>query len=430
MRTGGNHTNDGPIGERYTGAMEVYLVGGAVRDELLEYPFRERDWVVVGATPQELLDAGYTQVGKDFPVFLHPETRDEYALARTERKQGHGYTGFTVHYDPDVTLEQDLQRRDLTINAIARDENGGLIDPYGGQRDIGERILRHVSPAFTEDPLRVLRTARFAARYHHLGFTVADETIELMSEIVGQGELAHLPAERIWVEMEKALAERNPEVFFNVLRECHALAALLPEIEALFGVPQSPEHHPEIDTGVHTLMALQQAAARSGATDVRWAALVHDLGKGTTPETEWPRHIAHEHRGLKLISSVCKRLKVPNQHRDLALKVCEFHTHCHRALELKGKTILKVLHATDALRRPDRFEAFLTVCEADARGRLGLEDREYPQADYLRKALTIAQSVTAVQFVEEGISGKALGEAIEAKRASLLEAQRPGTKGH
>jgi tRNA nucleotidyltransferase (CCA-adding enzyme) len=404
--------------------MKVYLVGGAVRDKLLNYPFHEKDWVVVGATPAQLLDEGYNQVGKDFPVFLHPETKEEYALARIERKQGHGYTGFAVDCDPGVTLEQDLGRRDLTINAIARDLDGTIIDPYGGQRDIEARLLRHVSDAFTEDPLRVLRTARFAARYHHLGFTVAPETAELMSNIVKQGELAHLPAERIWVEMERALGERNPQVFVTVLRDCGALAALIPELEALFGVPQTAEHHPEIDTGVHTLMSLQQATLLSDGTDVRLAILLHDLGKGTTPEAEWPRHIAHEHRGLKLIKAVCLRLKVPNQHRDLALKVCEFHTHCHRALELRGKTILKVLNATDALRRPDRFEAFLLTCEADARGRLGLEDRDYPQADYLRGALELVSSVSAAQFAEQGVSGKALGEAITAERIKRLDGRR------
>ena len=315
-------------------------------------------------------------------------------------------------------------RRDLTINAMARDDDGNIIDPYGGQQDLESRVLRHVSDAFTEDPLRVLRTARFAARYAHLGFSVAPETIALMAEIVSQGELAHLPAERIWVEMERALGERNPEVFVEVLRDCGALDKLLPEVEALFGVPQTAEHHPEIDSGVHTLMALQQAVKLSAANDVRFAVLIHDLGKGTTPEAEWPRHIAHEHRGIKLVDKACKRLKAPNQFRDLARKVCEYHTHCHRALELRGKTILKLLNATDALRRPDRFEAFLLACEADARGRLGLEDRDYPQADYLRQALVIAQDVTAAQFAQEGVQGKALGEAITAERVRRLEALR------
>jgi len=404
--------------------METYLVGGAVRDALLGYPSSERDWVVVGASPQDMLDKGYLQVGRDFPVFLHPQTKDEYALARTERKQGHGYTGFAVHCDPAVTLEQDLLRRDLTINAMARSESGAIIDPYGGQRDLAAKILRHVSAAFVEDPLRVLRTARFAARYAHLGFTVAAETIALMAEIVHQDELAHLPAERVWTEIERALGERNPEVFIQVLRDCGALQRLLPELEALFGVPQTAHYHPEIDTGIHTLMALQQAARLTPATDVRFAVLIHDLGKGGTPPAEWPRHIAHEQRGLKLVDAVCRRLKSPAAHRELALKACEYHTHCHRALELRGKTLLKLLNATDALRRPDRFEAFLLACEADARGRKGLEQRDYPQADYLRRALQIARDVGAAQFTQAGMEGRALGAAISAERVRRLDALR------
>jgi tRNA nucleotidyltransferase (CCA-adding enzyme) len=406
--------------------MEIYLVGGAVRDELLGYPVAERDWVVVGARPEDLLDQGYQQVGKDFPVFLHPESKDEYALARTERKSGHGYTGFAVHYDPAVTLEEDLLRRDLTVNAMARDGVGNIIDPYGGQADLAARILRHVSGAFVEDPLRVLRTARFAARYAHLDFSVAPETIALMADIVSQGELGHLPAERIWLEMERALGERNPDVFIQVLRDCGALEKLLPEVEALFGVPQTAAHHPEIDTGVHTLMALQQAVTLCANTDVRFAILLHDLGKGTTPQAEWPRHIAHEHRGLKLVKAACARLKTPNRHRELALQVCEYHTHCHRALELRGTTILKLFNATGALRRPERFEDFLLACEADSRGRLGFEDRAYPQADYLRRALAIAREVTAAEFTEQGLEGKALGEAINAERVRRLEALRGG----
>ena len=404
--------------------MEIYLVGGAVRDALLGYPSSERDWVVVGASPADMLDNGYQQVGRDFPVFLHPQTKDEYALARTERKQGHGYTGFAVHCDPSVTLEQDLLRRDLTVNAMARAESGAIIDPYGGQRDLAAKILRHVSAAFVEDPLRVLRTARFAARYAHLGFSVAAETIELMAHIVLQDELAHLPAERIWTEIERALGERNPEVFIAVLRDCGALQRLLPELEALFGVPQTADYHPEIDTGIHTLMALQQAARLTPATDVRFAVLIHDLGKGGTPAAEWPRHIAHEQRGLKLVDAVCKRLKSPGAHRELALQVCAHHTLCHRALELRGKTLLKLLTATDALRRPERFEAFLLACEADARGRKGLEQRDYPQADYLRRALDIAREVSAAQFTGTGVEGKALGAAISAERVRRLDALR------
>ena len=401
--------------------MNIYLVGGAVRDQLLDYPVTERDWVVVGARPKELLEQGYQQVGKDFPVFLHPETKDEYALARTERKQGHGYTGFAVHCDPEVTLEQDLMRRDLTVNAMAQDSDGHIIDPYGGQRDLDARVLRHVSDAFVEDPLRVLRTARFAARYAHLGFTVAEETTALMADIVQQGELAHLPAERIWIELDRALGERNPEVFIEVLRVCGALAAVLPEVEALFGVPQTEKHHPEIDSGVHTLMTLQQAVKLSDARDVRFAVLLHDLGKGITPEAEWPRHIAHEHRGLKLVKAVCKRMKAPNQYRDLALKACEYHLHSHRARELRGKTLLKLLNATGGLRQPERFEAFLLTCEADARGRLGREDSDYPQADYLRKAREVAAGVTASLFADSGIEGKALGSAIAEEQVKRLE---------
>jgi tRNA nucleotidyltransferase (CCA-adding enzyme) len=404
--------------------MEIYLVGGAVRDELLDYPVEERDWVVVGARPQDLLDRGYRQVGKDFPVFLHPESKEEYALARTERKRGHGYTGFAVDCDPGVTLEEDLRRRDLTVNAMARASDDSLIDPYGGQRDLEDRVLRHVSEAFVEDPLRVLRTARFAARYHHLGFTIAPETLGLMSEIVAQDELAHLPAERIWVELERALGERHPEVFVEVLRDCGALTRILPEVDVLFGVPQTAHYHPEIDTGVHTLMTLQQAARLSPATSMRFAVLVHDLGKGTTPREEWPRHIGHERRGVKLVQRVCKRLRTPRLHRDLAVHVCEYHTHCHRALELRGKTVLKLFNAVGAFRDPERFEQFLLACEADARGRLGFEDQDYPQADYLRRALAAASEVTAARFVRQGLEGKALGAAISAERVRVLEALR------
>ena len=404
--------------------MKTYLVGGAVRDSLLGHPFTERDYVVVGATPEELLAKGYSQVGKDFPVFLHPETKAEYALARTERKSGHGYHGFEVHADPGVTLEEDLLRRDLTINAIAKDDDDNLIDPYGGQQDLENKILRHVSQAFVEDPLRVLRTARFAARYAHLGFTVAPETIALMSEITASGELEHLPAERIWNETERALGERSPAVFVEVLRECGALKALLPEVDILFGVPQTAEYHPEIDTGVHVLMCLEQAAALTEDSAVRFAVLLHDLGKGTTPKADWPSHIAHEQRGVKLVKRVCKRLKAPNRHRDLALAVCEYHLLCHRALELRGKTVLKLLRATGALRQPSRFEGFLLACEADSRGRKGLEQRPYPQAEYLARALATAQEVTAADFADQGLAGRALGEAITAEQTRRLEALR------
>ncbi len=404
--------------------MKIYLVGGAVRDALLKYPVAERDWVVVGARPEQLLQQGYLQVGKDFPVFLHPQTREEYALARTERKRGHGYTGFAVDCDPSVTLEEDLRRRDLTINAMAQDADGSIIDPYGGRADLEQRVLRHVSDAFVEDPLRVLRTARFAARYAHLQFTIAPQTSALMADIVAQGELAHLSPERVWVELEKGLGERNPEVFVQVLRDCGALDKLLPEVAALFGVPQPAAHHPEIDTGEHILMALQQAVLLCADTDVRFAVLLHDLGKGTTPHAEWPRHLRHEQRGVKLVEQVCQRLRAPRRHSDLARAACLYHTLCHRALELRGKTILKLLNATDALRRPDRFESFLLACEADARGRLGLEQREYPQAEYLRRALAAAQGVSAEQFKDRELTGKALGDAINTERARVLESLR------
>jgi tRNA nucleotidyltransferase (CCA-adding enzyme) len=346
--------------------MNTYLVGGAVRDELLEYPVCERDWVVVGSTPEEMIAAGFTQVGKDFPVFLHPVSKDEYALARTERKRGHGYTGFTVHCAPDITLEEDLRRRDLTINAMAKMPDGELVDPYGGLADLNARVLRHVSDAFLEDPLRVLRTARFAARYAHLGFTVALETLSLMRDIVMQDELAHLPAERIWVEMERALGERSPAVFIEVLRDCGALEALLPEVAALFGVPQRAEYHPEIDTGAHVLMVLEQAARNSRNSRVAFAALTHDLGKGITPEDVLPSHRGHETAGLPLVEALCKRLKVPNAHRQLALTVCEHHLLVHSALELRGETLLRLLEAAGAFREGDRFALFLLACEADS----------------------------------------------------------------
>lgn len=404
--------------------MQIYLVGGAVRDELLGVPFHERDWVVVGVTPQDLLDQGFTPVGKDFPVFLHPETKEEYALARTERKQGHGYTGFAVHVEPSVTLEEDLRRRDLTINAIAQHPDGTLIDPYGGRRDLEQRVLRHVSEAFVEDPLRVLRTARFAARYAPLGFRVAPETLALMATITEQGELAHLAMERVWVETERALRADDPATYFRVLRDCGALAALFPEVDALFGVPQRADYHPEVDSGVHTLMVLTQAARLSGGSEVRWAALLHDLGKADTPSDELPRHIGHEKRGLQRVNALCDRLRAPNAHRELALTACEYHLLAHRCGELTGKTLLKLLNATGALRPEGRFDAFLAVCEADARGRMGKEDAPYPQADYLREARDIAVGITAKSFIEQGLQGKDIGEGIARERVRRLEAFR------
>ncbi len=402
--------------------MEIYLVGGAVRDRLLNYPVHERDWVVVGAHPETLIEQGYRQVGKDFPVFIHPDSGEEYALARTERKTGPGYAGFSCHSDPDVSLEEDLRRRDLTINAIAEDADGNLIDPYGGQQDIEQRVLRHVSTAFTEDPLRVLRTARFAARYNHLGFEIAPETRAMMSDIVDSGELNFLPPERIWAEMNRALTESCPVVFFETLRSCGGLEALLPEVNQLFGVPQPEKHHPEIDTGIHTMMALEQATRLTSRADVRFAALVHDLGKGTTPRENWPKHIAHEHRGLRIIRKLCKRLRPPNDYRDLALQVCQYHTHCHRAAELKPRTLLKTLEGLDAFRRPGRFAGFLLACEADARGRTGLEDCEYPQAAYFEKALAAANSVATKELQESGLTGAAFGDALRTERVKRIAA--------
>ncbi len=400
--------------------MEVYLVGGAVRDELLGREVRERDWLVVGATVEEMLALGYSQVGKDFPVFLHPETRDEYALARTERKSGHGYTGFEVHASPEVTLEEDLLRRDLTVNAMARDSEGRIIDPYGGQADLEARLLRHVSPAFVEDPLRVLRVARFAARFHEMGFRVADETRELMKEIVAQGEMENLVPERVWAEVVKALVETRPPVFFEELRACGALAVLFPEIDKLFGVPQPEEHHPEIDSGVHTMMVLDQAARLTPDPVIRFAALGHDLGKGTTPEAEWPGHHGHERRSVRLLLGLCERYRIGSAYRDLALKVAEFHTHCHRALELRPGTLLEALEGLDVFRRPERIEQFVLACRADSQGRPGYEDLPYPQGDFFKRACEVCSRVEARSLVEQGLQGRDIANAIRRKRQQLL----------
>lgn len=400
--------------------MKIYTVGGAVRDRLLGRAVTDIDRVVVGASAEQMLALGYRPVGADFPVFLHPQTGEEYALARTERKSGQGYGGFTFYANPDVTLEQDLIRRDLTINAMAEDDDGVVTDPYGGQVDLVHRMLRHVSPAFAEDPLRVLRVARFAARYAPLGFTVADDTLALMRQLSESGELQALTPERSWKEISRALMEDQPQVFIQVLRDCGALAQLLPQVDALFGVPQPPAHHPEIDTGVHTLSVLQQAAVFEQPLSVRWACLLHDLGKGTTPESEWPRHIAHEQRGLKLIKAVNERFKVPRDCQELALLVGQYHTHGHRALELKPATLLDLLQSFDAYRRPQRFEEFIAACEMDARGRLGFEQRRYPQADYLRGAAAAARSVVAQPLVAQGFTGQALGEAIKRERLRAL----------
>lgn len=404
--------------------MQIYTVGGAVRDRLLGREVTDHDYVVVGASAEQMLALGYRPVGADFPVFLHPQTGEEYALARTERKSGQGYGGFTFYASPDVTLEQDLIRRDLTINAMAEDDDGNLTDPYHGQDDLQARVLRHVSPAFAEDPLRVLRVARFAARFASLGFTVAAETLELMRQLSESGELLALTPERSWKEISRALMEEQPHVFIQVLRDCGALKQLLPELDALFGVPQPPAHHPEIDSGVHTLSVLQQAALFAQPLTVRWACLLHDLGKGTTPESEWPRHIAHEHRGLQLIKAVNERFKVPRDCQELALLVGQYHTHGHRALELKPSTLLELLQSFDVYRRPQRFEEFVVACEMDARGRLGFEQRRYPQADYLRGAAEAARAVAVQPLVAQGFTGQALGEAIKRERLEALKAYK------
>lgn len=400
--------------------MKIYLVGGAVRDKLLNYPSTENDWVVVGGSPQQMLDQGYQPVGQDFPVFIDPKSGEEYALARTERKSGHGYQGFTFHTDPDIGLEEDLVRRDLTINAMAEDADGSIIDPYGGQQDLNAKILRHVSDAFTEDPLRVLRVARFAARYYHLGFTVAPETMALMQQLVDSGELSHLVAERLWKETERALGERSPDVYIQVLRDCGALAKLLPEVDDLFGIPQRADYHPEIDTGIHTLMSLQQAAQLSPCSKIRFSVLVHDLGKAITPEHVLPSHKGHEERGLPLVKNVCDRFKVPNAHRQLAMVVTEYHLLCHKALELRPETILKLLKGLGALKSSQRLEEFLLCCEADARGRTGFEDRDYPSADFLRGAMQIATSTDISDLLEADVSGADIGRQLSLRQIAEL----------
>ena len=402
--------------------MDIYLVGGAVRDSLLRRPVVDRDHVVVGARPEDLLALGYKPVGKDFPVFLHPDTGEEYALARTERKSGHGYRGFVFQADATVTLEQDLARRDLTINAIARDAHGALTDPYHGVRDIEARVLRHVSPAFIEDPVRVLRVARFAARFAPLGFAVAAETMALMRQMVREGEVDHLVPERVWAETRKALAEPQPSAFLRVLRACGALAVLFPEVDAVYGVPQRAEFHPEIDTGAHLELVLDAAAGLAPGNDVvGFCALVHDLGKALTPADELPRHIGHEHRGVAPLRALAARLKVPTEHAALAEQVCREHLNAHRAFELKPATVLKLLGTLDALRRPARLELFLAACEADKRGRLGHAQDAYPQAAYMRAARAAAAAVDAAAFVAQGLSGVAIGKALEAARIDALQ---------
>ncbi|MCH8866460.1 MAG: multifunctional CCA addition/repair protein [Proteobacteria bacterium] len=400
--------------------MQVYLVGGAVRDEQLGLPVKERDWCVVGASADALIAQGYKQVGKDFPVFLHPETGEEYALARTERKTAAGYHGFAFNTSPDVTIEEDLSRRDLTINALAKDDDGHLIDPCNGLADIKQRLIRHISDAFAEDPVRILRAAKFAARFAHLGFRIAPETRDLMRQMVADGEADALVPDRTWKETAAALAGKDPRIFFESLRACGALRIVFPEIDALFGVPQPAKWHPEVDTGVHTMMVLDVAEELSSDVEVRFAALVHDLGKGTTSADDLPSHPGHEQRGCDLIRSLSNRLPVPRSCRDLALIVAEYHTHCHRVLELRDSSVVNVFEKTDAFRRPERFSQFLLACEADARGRLGLEHVEYAQADYLRSAYQAALAVDAASIAQD----KKAGEIEAAIRRARIDAVR------
>jgi tRNA nucleotidyltransferase (CCA-adding enzyme) len=403
--------------------MQIYEVGGAVRDALLGEPVQDRDWVVVGALPEQMLALGYTPVGKDFPVFLHPQTKDEYALARTERKSAKGYTGFVFHASPTVTLEQDLARRDLTINAIARRADGTLIDPFDGAADLRAGVLRHVGEAFAEDPVRLLRLARFAARWPH--FRVADQTLALCARLVDEGEVDALVPERVWQELARGLMESTPSRMFDVLRACGALARLLPEVDRLWGVPQPEQHHPEIDTGTHLMMVLDMAARLRAGLPVRWACLMHDLGKGTTPPAEWPRHLEHEKRSVELADAVAQRLKVPAECRDLAEIVAREHGNLHASAKLDATAIMRMFERCDALRRPQRFADALLACECDARGRKGLGDEPYPQRARLQAALDAALAADAAAAAREAVSRGKTGEAVgEAVRRVRLDAIR------
>lgn len=408
--------------------MKTYMVGGAVRDALLGLPVNDHDWVAVGATPDEMVAAGYTPVGKDFPVFLHPQTKEEVALARTERKSAPGYRGFTIHADPGVTLEEDLMRRDLTINAMARDVDGTLIDPYHGQRDLEAKVLRHVSAAFAEDPVRILRLARFAARF--ADFSVADETTALMRQMVEAGEVDALVPERVWQELSRGLMEHKPSRMFEVLRSCGALARLLPEVDRLWGVPQPEAHHPEVDTGLHLMLVLDMAAQLNAPLTVRFACLGHDLGKGTTPADELPRHIAHEARSVKLVEAVCERLRVPTDCRELAVTVAREHGNVHRSADLNAAAVMRLLERCDAWRRPQRFAELLLACECDARGRTGLENEAYPQRARLQRALDAALAVdtaaVSADALARGWKGPAIGDAIRNARQAAVTAALAG----
>ncbi|ABR00779.1 multifunctional CCA addition/repair protein [Haemophilus influenzae] len=402
--------------------MKIYLVGGAVRDQLLGLPVKDRDWIVVGADPATLLSLGYQQVGKDFPVFLNPKTKEEYALARTERKSSTGYTGFICDFSPTITLEQDLIRRDLTINAMAQSEDGEIIDPYGGKQDLENRILRHISPAFSEDPLRVLRVARFAARYHSLGFKIASETLALMAELAQSGELQHLTAERVWLETEKALNEKNPEIYFETLHKTGALSVLFSEIDALHGVPNPVKHHPEVDSFIHTMLVLKQAVNLTennpilNKSAVRFAAICHDLGKALTPQNILPHHYGHEQAGIKPTRSLCKRLKVPSYFQELAELTCEFHTHIHKAFELRAETVITLFNRFDVWRKSQRFQEFLQVCLADTRGRTGFENKDYPQIDYINQLLHAANEVDVQQVIADGFEKQAIKNELTKRR--------------
>ena len=404
--------------------MNYYRVGGCVRDHLLGLPTNDIDWVVTGATPAQMEAAGFKPIGRDFPVFLHPDSKEEYALARSERKSGPGYRGFVVTSDPTITIEEDLLRRDLTINAIAEDEQGNLIDPYGGQQDLEARCLRHVSAAFVEDPVRVLRIARFAARFHHLGFSIADETRELIRQIGDSGELATLVAERVWSELSRALDENDPSVFFTSLRDCGVLVRLFPEIDALFGVPQTARYHPEIDTGVHVMMALQASAELGHDNEIRFAVLMHDLGKATTPAEVLPSHHGHEARGKNPVKAFCKRWRVPRAHAELALITTELHLLAHRCAELRAETLLKLFTRADSLRKPERFRKMLEACRADVRGRGGSEDAAYPQADYLAELNEKLMAMDIGEIRQRGLDGKAMGRAIREARLQLIKREK------
>lgn len=410
--------------------MQIYLVGGAVRDSLLQYPIKDKDYLVTGATIQQMLDLGYQQVGRSFPVFLHPETHQEYALARTEKKSGSGYTGFVCDFSTDITVEQDLLRRDLTINAMAMIEDSStlqstsqktIIDPYNGQQDLNDRILRHVSDAFSEDPLRVLRVARFAARYHHLGFTIAEETLALMAKISASGELLALTPERVWQEMESSLAEQSAHVFFEVLHSVGALSVLLPELDALWGVPNPPKWHPEIDTGLHTMMALKQACILTDSVEIRFAVLCHDFGKGLSPVDNLPHHHGHEKSGVALVKQVCQRFKIPNNFKDLAEIMSEFHSHVHRVFELKPSTILKLFDKTDVWRKPERFNQFLLACKADLQGRTGFENKPYPQSQFILELLDTANKVAVKDIIQDGFTGPEIRTELSRRRIEQIQ---------